>query len=371
MANMNCPGVTIDDFKNIIKAQMIEGNTRPIFGLGLGGIGKSEAIMNLAEELGIGYVDIRLLLYNETDLKGIPYPNADHTKTVWLQNSILPTVETHGEKGILVFDEVTSCMRSVRTAAYQLLNERKLGEYSLPDGWLVVCLGNGIDDGGDFNGMEGNFLNRCSVYDILPSVNTWCDWALENDINPLITGYIRFKSDDFHTFSADNDMELFASPRSWKAVSDILKYNDINDKITQYRIMGSVGVKVGQTFMAFSKFENVAVKAEDILEGKAKHNIKDKEALMITVSSLVKLVRDELRLNKGIEPSEELIEHIANTINWLIDLKCDGAAETKLMAFKDMFRANDTVLKIIMNPKFASKCTKFKEFVASYKNIFK
>ena len=145
----NLPTVTVEQFTTIIERQFNEGNKRPIFGLGKGGIGKTESIADLTKRLGIGYIDIRLLMYSEVDLKGIPYPNDSHTATIWLQNDILPREDRDGAKGILVLDEITSVARSVRTAAYQLLNERRLGEYVMPEGWMIVCLGNGEEDGGD------------------------------------------------------------------------------------------------------------------------------------------------------------------------------------------------------------------------------
>ena len=83
MSTNNLPSVTVETFTKIIEMQFQERNFRPIFGLGKGGIGKTESIYDLTKKLGIGYVDVRLLLYSETDLKGIPYPNENHTKTVW------------------------------------------------------------------------------------------------------------------------------------------------------------------------------------------------------------------------------------------------------------------------------------------------
>ena len=75
----NLPAVTVKQFTEIVEQQFKEGIMRPIFGLGKGGIGKTESIKDLADQLGIGYIDIRLLMYSEVDLKGIPYPNTDHT----------------------------------------------------------------------------------------------------------------------------------------------------------------------------------------------------------------------------------------------------------------------------------------------------
>lgn len=223
MATNNLPVVTVAQFSEIVKLQLSEKNYRPIFGLGKGGIGKTESIETLARRMNIGYIDIRLLLYAETDLKGIPYPDQSHTTTIWLQNNILPRADRDGNIGILVLDEITSVQRSVRTAAYQLLNERRLGEYKLPPNWLIVCLGNGEDDGGDFQGMEANFINRCSVFNVIPDVDTWKAWALQNNVNYLVTAYVSWRPSDLHTFNPDSETDvIFASPRSWKAVSDIL-----------------------------------------------------------------------------------------------------------------------------------------------------
>ena len=236
----NLPTVTVEEFTSIVRLQFQEGIKRPIFGLGKGGIGKTESIGDLAKELGIGYIDIRLLLYSEVDLKGIPYPNISHTATVWLQNDILPRVDRDGDKGILVLDEITSVARSVRTAAYQLLNERRLGEYVLPDGWLIVCLGNGEEDGGDFEGMEGNFANRCSMYNVAPNAEAWKRWAFNNNVNYLVTAYISWRPGDLHTYNPESETDmLFASPRSWKAVSDILNVHPFNkdDTLNNIRIV--------------------------------------------------------------------------------------------------------------------------------------
>lgn len=365
MDGLNFPKVTIKEFKNIIKLQFNENNLRPVFGLGLGGIGKSESIMELAKELNIGYIDIRLLLYNETDLKGIPYPDENHTRTIWLQNNILPIEQRDGKYGILVFDEITSCSRSVRTAAYQLLNERKLGEYTLPKGWIIVCLGNGPEDGGDFNGMEGNFLNRCSVYSVVPSVDAWCEWAVSKGVNPLVIAYIRFKMEDFHTFNPDNDIELFASPRSWKAVSDILNKNaDTNDYITQLRIMSNVGNHVGQTFLAFCKFKDQSISVDDIFNGTASPNITNREALLITLNSVTYQLRVLIDRDKPTGMlSEELINKLANSINWLIKLNFDGAAEFKLMTFKDIASYDMGVItRICTSQRFMQLCPDFFQF---------
>lgn len=366
--NSNIPSVTIGTFVEIVKRQLLEENYRPIFGLGKGGIGKTESIMHLAKtELQIGYVDIRLLLYTETDLKGIPYPNKTNTKTIWLQNNILPTVEKDGESGILVLDEITSANKSVRTAAYQLLNERKLGEYELPDRWIVVCLGNGEDDGGDYRGIEGNFANRCSVYNVVTSVDDWKDWAIKNNINSLVTGYVSFRPSELHSYNTDTNEEiLFASPRSWKAVSDILNKQQFNgeDIITKSRILGNLGQKVGYGFLAYCKYSNQIVSPTEILNG-AMPKVDKLEIITLTIQGIVQILNSEI--SKAGQIESDTIVHISNAIKWMLSLETEYA----IMGIKDLVRCNKNLMaKIMLSTDFKTMCPELLKFTKENQSIF-
>lgn len=372
MSSNNLPSITVKDFTTIVKMQFEEKNFRPIFGLGKGGIGKTESIMELAKELNIGYIDIRLLLYSETDLKGIPYPNADNTKTVWLENDILPIVSRDGETGILVFDEITSCSRSVRTAAYQLLNERKLGQYVLPDGWMVVCLGNGEEDGGDYQGMEGNFANRCSVFNVVPDVEAWKEWAMNNEVNPLVLGYVSFKPSDLHSYNPESETELlFASPRSWKAVSNILNVTPYSqdDRILHSRIIANLGLRVGQQFIAFCKFESEAVKPSDILEGKQIPEIQRAEILFIVIQGVVKMLYEELIRDMQTYGAATTItkKRLANGLKWLFTLKLEYAVS----GFRDLSSHKDlNILQLLIDSELNSYCPELREFASKNSVVF-
>lgn len=387
MAN-NVPIVTVSEFTEIVKQQFVDGDFRPLFGLGKGGIGKTESIETLTKELEIGYVDIRLLLYSETDLKGIPFPNAEHTKAVWLQNDILPDEERDGKKGILVLDEITSCSRSLRTAAYQLLNERRLGQYELPAEWLVVCLGNGEEDGGDFEGMEANFVNRCSMFNVMPDDKAWRTWAVRNGVNPLVTAYVQWKPSDLHTYkdSGDYDCMLFASPRSWVAVSNILNHHgdSIESRIVSSRILGNLGNEVGNRFLAFAKYKDKTVPPEEILNGNVKaiemlnNNIENStgnEIIFMTVNEVVKKLADEIsaeaknpanRRGREILFSDGLIVHAANGIRWFLTLK---RLETRVMALNQFFDSCKEARSLMLNRKFLMACPEIRQFAANNSTI--
>lgn len=387
MAN-NIPIVSVEEFTDIVKQQFEDHDFRPIFGLGKGGIGKTESIEEMAKELGIGYVDIRLLLYSETDLKGIPFPNEDHTNAIWLQNDILPVESRDGVKGILVLDEITSCSKSLRTAAYQLLNERRLGQYSLPPEWMVVCLGNGEEDGGDFEGMEGNFVNRCSLYNVLPNDKVWVRWAVNHDVNPMVTAYIQWKPADLHTYKDNGDYDdmLFASPRSWTAVSKILNKHpdELDDRIVSSRILGNLGCAIGNQFLAFAKFKDKTVPPEDILEAKPgavdrlNKNIKDnpgKEIILLTINEIVKIISNEVdaeatdperHTGREVNFSDKTIKRVANAMRWFVTI---NTLEMQLLAITQFRDSCKNSRLLMLNKKFMTECPEIRQLAARNSNV--
>lgn len=370
----NLPVVNVEQFTQIVELHINEGNKRPVFGLGKGGIGKTESICNLAQKLKIGYVDIRLLMYSEVDLKGIPFPDEHHIHTIWLQNNILPNVERDGERGILVLDEITSVARSVRTAAYQLLNERRLGEYVLPENWTIVCLGNGEEDGGDYQGMEGNFANRCSMLYVVPEVEAWKHWAYEHGVNYLVLGYVSWRPSELHTYKPDNETDmLFASPRSWKAVSDILNSHQYNkdDLLTNIRILSNVGSSVGNQFTSFCKYKESAIDPADILAGKyAGDTSTSLEVLFMTLQGVIKLMSDSIKtdvINHGGIMANTL-NKCSNGIKWMLSLK---SLEHRVMGLKDFISTNrQVIVQMFLSPAFSEVCPELLQFTETNKSIF-
>lgn len=382
MANLSIPAISVGQFNQIVEQQIREENYRPIIGLGKGGIGKSESLGDLAKRLDIGYIDLRLLLYTETDLKGIPYPSIDHKKTVWLTNDILPQFDAEHpessrdpERGILVLDEVTSASKSVRTAAYQLLQERKLNDYVLPEKWLVVCIGNGEDDGGEYNGIEPNFANRCSVYEIVAKFDEWKTWAVAHKVNPMVIAYLNTNNEDFHNFNPDSDTDLvFASPRSWKAVSDILNMNDFNpeDEVLLARMEANVGSGPVVAFKTFMEYRNQMLNTDEILAGKfPKVDVIPNEVLYITLTNLsskMAEIFDRCQKKGGFD--DVALHQIGNAVRWVLDP--DRPKEFSAMAVNDLIRSNrDAFTSLLGSQQFKAICPELSNFACTNRNIYR
>ena len=367
---MGLPVISTKTMKEVVELHVKEDGKRPLFFLGKGGIGKSKIVESITKEMGIGYIDIRLLLYTETDIKGIPYPDDEKVYTVWLQNDILPREDRDGKEGILVLDEITSAMKSVRTAVYQLLQERRLGNYVLPEGWRIVCLGNGEQDGGDFNGMEGNFANRCSMFKVEADSESFRRYGMNAGLNPMVLAYIGWAPGDLQTYNDDDITEdglLFASPRSWEAVSDIL--NNVNKEVTyldEVRIQSNIGTEVGEKFCTFIKFKESIVNIEEILTGKTSDIPKHTEAVYMTVQNLVTAMAQVIKASDISQ--EEKITRIGYGVKWMLSIP---RLEVAIMGFKDFVEVGGVeALQIVVNPKFDEVCPELEEFAKEHKEIF-
>ena len=123
------------DLTKSLKALVVQ--KVPTFLWGAPGIGKSSIVKQIADEKGLDFIDLRLALMDPTDLKGIPFYDKETHTALWAPPAFLPR---EGE-GILFLDELNSAAPAVQSSAYQLILDRRIGEYELPDGWAIVAAG--------------------------------------------------------------------------------------------------------------------------------------------------------------------------------------------------------------------------------------
>src|SRR6266852_4292136 len=191
------------------------GERQPVFVWGGPGIGKSAVIAWLARSLKIQLQDVRALLLDPVDLRGLPHLSEGRSK--WATPDFLPR---EGE-GILFLDELNSATAMVQASCYQLVLDRKLGEYTLPDGWAIVAAGNRESDRGVTTRMPTPLRNRFTHLQFEVDMQEWCEWGIRASIRPEVIAFVRFRPDLLSVF--DRDANAFPSPRSWAFVSKILK----------------------------------------------------------------------------------------------------------------------------------------------------
>ncbi len=264
---------------------------RPVFLWGPPGIGKSDIVKQIGEDAKREVIDVRLALWEPTDIKGIPYYNSDLGKMVWAPPAELPV--DSDSTAIIFLDELNSAPPAVQAAAYQLILNRRVGTYVLPKGVDVVAAGNREGDRGVTYRMPAPLANRFVHLEAKVDFDDWQDWATMNKIHPEVVGYVGFAKQDLYDFDPKSSSKAFATPRSWCFVSDLLSDDDIDADTLQNLIAGAVGDGLANKFMAHRKIAGKLPKAEDILDGKVKDlQIKEVSAMYSLTVSLCYELKD-------------------------------------------------------------------------------
>jgi hypothetical protein len=258
---------------------------RPVFLWGPPGIGKSDIVKQIGNDLNRQVIDVRLALWEPTDIKGIPYYNAEMGTMTWAPPAELPV--NADSTAIIFLDELNSAPPAVQAAAYQLILNRKVGTYALPDGVDIVAAGNREGDRGVTYRMPAPLANRFVHLEAKVDFDDWQDWATLNKIHPEVVGYCGFAKQDLYDFDPKSSSKAFATPRSWTFVSELLQDDDTDIETLHNLIAGAVGDGLAVKFMAHRKIASKLPKAADILSGKVKNlEIKEVSAMYTLTTSL-------------------------------------------------------------------------------------
>ena len=301
----------------------------PTFLWGAPGIGKSSIVKQIAEQKEIDFIDLRLALMDPTDLKGIPFYDKESHTALWAPPAFLPRAGS----GILFLDELNSAAPSVQASAYQLILDRKVGEYSLPDGWAIVAAGNRESDRGVTYRMPSPLANRFVHFEMEVSVSDWKSWAYKTEMCESIIAYISYKEEHLFTFNAKSDAKSFATPRSWEYVDKILKA-DMDKNLMLDSISGAVGKDVAVSFLSFFKVMHKLPDLKRIVDtGKGEYS-DEIDVLYALSSALVSSVlKEENRLDNVLKYSLEMKSEFSVMI--VQDLQRNGMTMEGSKVFKE------------------------------------
>jgi hypothetical protein len=271
--------------KSLLKAFQVK---RPLFLWGPPGIGKSELVEGITNDLKGLMIDLRLGQMEPTDIRGIPFYNKDIGKMDWAPPVELPDEETAAQYPIVVLflDELNSAAPSVQSAAYQLILNRRIGKYKLPDNVVMVAAGNRESDKGVTYRMPTPLANRFIHQEMKVDFPSWLEWAVNNRVHKDVVGYLSFAKQDLYDFDAKSASRAFATPRSWTFVSQLLD-DASDDDTTMNLIAGTVGEGLAVKFMAHKKVAGKMPNPADILSGKVKDlQVKEVSAMYSLVISM-------------------------------------------------------------------------------------
>lgn len=234
-------------------SSILNGHHTPVMIWGPPGVGKSQLVAHIADQHSVPLVDIRLSQLEPTDLRGIPFRTEGLVE--WAVPRMLPDVDRNGSKGILFLDEITSATPAVSAAAYQLILDRCLGEYHVPEGWVIFAAGNRQGDRGVTYSMPSPLANRFAHFNFDVNVDDWVKWAHLQGIDERVIAFLRFRPELLFDFDPAIDPVAFPTPRSWEFAHHALQKFDSNTPVLINALQACVGEAAGIEINAF--IENI------------------------------------------------------------------------------------------------------------------
>ena len=225
---------------------------QPVMVWGAPGCGKSEVAQQVAAEGGRTYYDVRALLLDPVDLRGIPWRDDDN-RTRWAPPDFLPPTDSTALY-LVNLEELPSGVPMVQAALFQLVRDRKCGEYQLPDGASLMACGNRDGDRGVTHRMPTPLASRFVHLEIKVDVPDWCAWAAGHGIAPEVLFYIQMRPEMLHEFDPQSREAAFACPRTWEFVSNVVNQRGSLDPAAERALFrGAVGEAAAVEFSAFLK----------------------------------------------------------------------------------------------------------------------
>ena len=274
------------------------------------GVGKSQGIKQVANEIELNtgkkvvVTDVRLLLFNPVDLRGIPTSNEDKTLAVWLKPKIFQMDESEDVVNILFLDEISAAPQSVQAAAYQITLDRVIGEHKLPENCIVIAAGNRVTDKSVAYKMPKALANRLCHIEIKDDVDSWHKWAVNSGIHRIVTGFIDYNPSALMGFSAEAEDNAFPTPRAWEMVSNIFTY--VSEDISEVfpLVMGCIGSDAAYALRAWCEIYKNIPDVKRIFDGTEESVPKRAETLYALIPDMVSYARrngDEEKINNSIE----------------------------------------------------------------------
>jgi hypothetical protein len=195
---------------------------RPVFIWGAPGIGKSSLVQQFAHDVGLPCVSLLGSQLAPEDLIGVPQILEGKSRFC------PPTMIARQEPYCLFLDELNACSHEVMKAFYSLIHEKRIGEYEMPAGSIVIGAGNRSQDSAIVKPMPSALINRLVHVHVKVSHREWLDWAGANGIHPWVLDYIGVRPDHLWSQPPKHE-EPFSTPRSWHMLSDAL--NEFGDRL--------------------------------------------------------------------------------------------------------------------------------------------
>ena len=255
------------------------------------GVGKSSIVHQVARDQGIAFVDLRLSQLAPTDLRGLPV--AEDGLSRWYPPEFLPR---EGE-GVLFLDEINMAPPALQGVAQQLILDRKVGSYEVPEGWLIWAAGNRKEDRAAVFDMPAPLANRFIHLDVEPDFSSFKAYALNEGVDESLLAFLSYRPLLLHHLDAH--AMSWPSPRSWMMANCLLK--------SGLDIAPAVGAGAAAEFAAYSRLYENLPDLKGILSGEKNPPFPEEPSIRYAV--VIGLV----------VPSQDDAAKALNALNWIAE----------------------------------------------------
>ena len=186
--------------------------------------------------------DIRLSMKEPVDLVGVPVPTQidGQMRTVWCIPSVWPE-DGKFSGGVIHLDEMNQGQPAILNAAFQLIQDRRLGDYKVPDNYLIIASSNPPAFNATVSDFSIPLANRFSHFNIKVDFNSWLTHEMNNNGNLDVMSFLKTQDTSLllDKINMENKVgslkdtlftDVFVTPRSWEVVGKVLDLP--NDKFT-------------------------------------------------------------------------------------------------------------------------------------------
>ena len=263
---------------------------------GAPGCAKSALAQQVAADASRAYVDVRALLLDPVDLRGIPWRDGDG-RTRWAPPTFLPPADDPG-RWLINLEELPSAVPMVQAALYQLVLDRKVGEYELPEGALLIACGNRESDCGVVHRMPTPLASRFVHLEILVDPDDWLAWGAANGIAPEVLFFVSMRPELLHCFDPQSKEKAFCCPRTWEMVSNVVtRRAGLDAGVERALFRGTVGEAAAVEFSAFLRVWRELPHPKAVLDDPGNAAVPENASALIALCGSLYRMADDVTLD--------------------------------------------------------------------------
>ncbi len=303
----------------------------PVLVEGAPGIGKSDILTQAAVDAGADMILSHPAVSDPTDVKGLPWiskgKNGD--SATFLPFGELEQAINARKLTVWFLDDLGQASPAVQASFMQLLLARKVNGHSISDNVVFVAATNRRTDRAGVSGILEPVKSRFgTIVELEADLDSWCNWAIDHNVNPLLIGFLRFKPELLCKFEAKNDLKNSPVPRTWSHVNKLLDLQ-LSPTVQNIAIAGAVGEGAATEFAAFQKLYAQLPNIDQILMDPTKVPIPKNAAVLYSLASAL-----------ATKVTSTNFTHICTYINRMV---ADGSAEFGVLCVRDCLRRDPTL----------------------------